>query len=189
KLTVSSLSSGNVWEARVGYTTDQLDRTGITGTSSGLTYSIAPISAGGTVYAQVRATQAGRISSAWSTEATLTTSSLASPTAIATSSVTGNEAVISYAVGETAYPVEMLLDLSSTCPSSGGQVVATLPAATGTAEHKLTQLTLDSTHCVSVRHRDIYGGFGGSDSTSFETSTDPTDAPAIDGLDIVAGIK
>jgi hypothetical protein len=186
QVVVGSLTSGSKYEVDFGPTTSQFDRV-LTGTSSELTRSIAPLPSGRTYYARARQTQEGKITSNWTTEASKATDAITGPSALATSSVTGNTVQLFWTVGDTDYPVEVLVDQASTCPSNNWNVSRDL--VPGSNEAKIDRLTLNSTHCVGVRHRDQYGGRSDSTSASIETTTDPEDSPLLDGLDIIVGIK
>jgi hypothetical protein len=185
-VTIGGLSSGARYAVKTGLTTSKLDQV-LHGTTANLTRQINSLPSGRTVYASGRQSMEGRITSAWSTQVNQATSAITGPTNLASSSVTGNTAVMSWTVGDTDYPVEFLLDQSSTCPSGDWGVIAALEPGSNTL--KIDGLVLDSTHCTGVRHRDSFGGRSDSTSLSVQTTTDPEDAPAIDGIDIIAGVR
>lgn len=154
------------------------------GTSTG-TASVKPVAGGSTFFARAITRANGRFRSTWSTAPTAQTSDLPNPSSVATSDIQGQSAFVVWTPGSTVYPTQVLLDQSSDCASASLSVIGV--AAAGGNRFSLSPLTLDSTHCVGVRHADPWGGVSQTTSVSFQTTTSLPAAPAAGGMVLVQG--
>lgn len=128
KVTLSSIPSGAKADLQVGFGTTSAApaygantwRTALTGLSTG-TYQVTNLPSGTPVWARARSLKAGRVGSTWknSTHAQKTTV-LATPTGLATTSISGTMATLVWtnAAGSTTYPVEVLLSTGTATPAT-----------------------------------------------------------------------
>lgn len=188
--TISSLTSGASYELALASGGSAPGSTGnwasiATGTTDDLTLTIDSLASGTTYHARVKAYQVNRIASTWSGADSTETETLTAPSGLASSSVTGNTAILYWTDNEPDYGSELHLDESATCPSSGLELARRMEK--GTAQTKLEALTLDTTHCVGLRYYDIFGGYSTMSGLSIQTTTTPEVAPNMADLMILAG--
>jgi hypothetical protein len=150
------------------------------GDSTG-TNTIRPLPSGRQIWARARNTFPLRIRSAWGAAADTTTEALEAPSALASSSVVGNQATLDWALGASDspdYPLEVMVSTEST----GLAGLVRLPA--GSKKFKVTGLVLDSTFFFGIRHVDEFGGVSTEDTLTVEMTTTPATAPALLGIGI-----
>lgn len=155
----------------------------MSGASSG-NYFIGPFGNGKKLWAQVRATQAGRIRSAFSTAVNSTTAQLAAPTALAGSSYAGGSISLTWVVGTNDYSVEVRASTQALSASSTQRVGILPPGSNRTTVYGLTP---SSTYNFGVRHIDTYGGVGLEATLSTQTTATKQTAPNLGAIRILRG--
>lgn len=124
-----------------------------------------------------------KLPSAWVTTASVTTTTLGTPTALAASSVTARRALVTWVNAEATYGVVVYASSPSGDPT---QLVAKLPP--GTNFWEMLDLTPSTSYKVEVAHVDRFGGEGAKASTTFSTTTtEITTAPAGVALAVLVG--
>jgi hypothetical protein len=188
--TIAAVTSGGTWQLQMAKSATQpstdsaLWYISTEGSTDSLTAYVNRLASGSTHWARVRVSSPQSFRSFWSTPDSTETTDLTGPSGMASSSIDAYSALVSWTNGETDYGVQLLLDQSATCPSSGLQVVAARTA--GSNSYRFRGLDEDSTHCAAVRHYDEYGGVSASTSLSIQTTTTRPNAPVPD-LELVAG--
>ncbi|MDH5279528.1 MAG: hypothetical protein OEW52_00095 [Thermoleophilia bacterium] len=176
-VTVSGLEAGGSYEAHFAVATlepaeDSSDwqfrhaRGSAVSPATSVTFTVRGIPAGSTVWGRARETAVGRISSDWSTADSQATTGLSAPTGLASSGVVGDEATISWTVGEAAF--DLMVDLI--LQSGGAQVVAPFRLPAGSARWRFTGLALSTGYTARVWHVDDYGGASSKTTVNFSTT-------------------
>lgn len=127
------------------------------------TVTVRRLPAGSTIWARVRATAPGRISSDWSTADSQATTAYTAPSALADSGVAGDVATISWTNGEADRDIVVTLD---------GAFVDRLPA--GTEEYTFYGLDTSTSYTAGVKHVDDYGGESSLTTDGFTTTASPS---------------
>lgn len=124
--------------------------------------------------------------SAWvNAIASVDTTAMTAPSAMAASSITRNDAIVSWTNGETDASTNVYVN-EGAAPGEWTDAyrVATLPAGSNRAA--LAGLTASTSHTAAVRHRDIFGGLSAAATvTVLTTATTPT-CPSPRGISVVA---
>jgi hypothetical protein len=125
-----------------------------------------------------------RFPSVWAFPGTdnVTLASLAAPSALGDTEVTGRRFVVTFTPGDTRLPTEVLL----ATPTSDPRVrVKTLPP--GATRVELVDLELSTTYRVGLRHRDSLGGLSTEVTRDVTTTGSAATAPNPGGIAIVIG--
>lgn len=174
-VTISGLSSGEgylLWVNRGdGYARES-------GGITNETVTVGECPSGTTINVRAVRTKEHRIRSAFATDS-VATATITAPSSL-TVTPSGTEAVASWTVGDSDYPLELLLD---------GERVIELPV--GTSTHTLRGLTASTTYNspgLAVRHVDEFGGTSSSATDDFTTGS-ITAAPDMVGIDVEAVLR
>jgi hypothetical protein len=122
--------------------------------------------------------------SVWAFPATdnVTLASLAAPSALGDTEVSGRRFVVTFTPGDTRLPTEVLL----ATPTSDSRVrVKTLPP--GATRVELVDLELSTQYRVGLQHRDSLGGFSAEVTRDVTTTGSAATAPNPGGIAIVIG--
>lgn len=142
---------------------------------------------GQTYYVRGISRAAGRISVGWSSTASAILDSIAAPTLLAVSNIDSETADLSWTVGDSDYPHEILL-VKGLSPASWSDDDLVERVSTQTVEHTLQDLEPGTEYTVGVRHVDEYGGESGVVEATFTTLSAPTrTSPDVAGFAILFG--
>lgn len=194
--TVSSIPSGARWAVQLAVTS-----TGSTApaTASTLWFPIKASSRGTAsttftrgflpskrkIWGRVRAFKENRVGSAWSTNASVVTATIAAPNISGITNITAGTATLKITVGSTRYPTDVLMDTSTAATLGSSRRIASLPA--NTTQYEIVGTTASHKYLVGVRHIDHFGGVSAQDTTTYTSSSSFTQAPDLKGLTILAG--
>jgi len=170
-----------------GGTSGRFDNRLTTFNSTGV-YRFGAFKSGTTWAARMRSVSPWRLPSTWRySTANVATDALTAPTlsTFQSSEITEGTALMRWTNGESAYPIEVMGDDSTSAALSTANRAEILQA--GSNQYLWT---FDSTgsYLVGARHRDAFGGVSPTDSTAF-TSSDGglPNAPSLLGFSVVWG--
>lgn len=153
------------------------------------TYIVGGLKSNTRQFVKGQAWAMNRARSNYSTPVTRVTASITAPSVLTMTSVKAKTCGLTFTIGNSDYPTDVHVDTSTAAPSTANRLFR-LPA--GTNRSFIANLTPSQAYRSWVRHADPFGGFSGSDSTTFTmTSTATTSntrkAPPLGGLYVVFG--
>lgn len=153
------------------------------------TYIIGGLKSNTRQFVKGQAWAVNRARSNYSTPVTKVTASITAPSVLTMTSVKAKTCGFTFTPGDVTYPVDVHVDTSTAAPSTANRLFR---LGAGTNNGTITNLTPGQAYRSWIRHADPYGGFSGTDSTTFTmTSTATTSntrkAPPLGGLYVVFG--
>lgn len=187
----TALQSGAKYQLEMGYGATTSSTAPVSwravevNTTANRVFTLGQIPSHTKVFGRVKATKPTRIDSAYSTVSSVETASIAGPSAATYASVTAGSAILKWTNGSTRYPVEVMVDASTSATlGSSNRVNTVLP---GTTRYDLLGLNSNDSHKAGVRHADPYGGYSTTRTVIFTTTTGYSVAPSMRGLVVVRG--
>jgi hypothetical protein len=188
-VTVSSLNAGEGYEVHLAVGDTEPDEESpdwqyrhLRGTQNE-TVTVRGVPAGETIWARVRATAVGRISSDWSNADDQATTGLTAPSGLAESDVSADAATVTWANGETERDV--MVDLILT--SGGAEVIRPLRLPAGTTRHRFVGLGASTGYTARAWHVDDWGGESTKVTDTFTTGGTAETLPDMEGLAVLVG--
>ena len=147
------------------------------------TITVRGLPAGRRIWARVRSTAPGRVSSDWSSPVFHDTTALTPPSGVTEDDLQGDQVLIRWSIGEANFDVMIELVLTS----GGAQVAAPVRLPAGATRHRFTGLELSTDYTARVSHVDDYGGASTKATDEFTTTGTATVLPRPLGILVLVG--
>lgn len=179
-VTIGSIPAGAGWEVQLAITSTGTTSAPVTTSTKWFPVKSAKVAAStvftrgqlpskSKIWGRVRTFKQLRVGSNWSAAASVVTATITAPSGFAVSSITAGTAIFKWANGSTQYPIQVMVDATSTNTLGTSNVVATVPAAT--TRYDIVGLNKNDGHKAGVRHADMFGGVSASNTATFTTTT------------------